>query len=189
MKVTGDCLCGRIACEAEIDPDRVAICHCADRHVNSGAAYGWVAPLVAGRFRLTAERPKELEKIAESGRRRALSFCADCGTRIHARTVDDRAALFGLRLGTCDQRAQFRPRAKIWGRSAAPRVADLSAIPARETQERPVRRGARDRASVGFGWTRVILPRADRARIAATRALRRPTKGTDDGPRRRHSAR
>lgn len=127
-------MCGRIAYEAEIDPDRVAICHCADCQVNSGAAYGWVAPVVAGRFRLKAGRLTEFEKIAESGRRRALSFCADCGARIHARTVDDPAALFGLRLGTCDQRAQLRPRVQVWGRSAAPRVADLSAIPARETQ-------------------------------------------------------
>lgn len=134
MKVTGRCLCGRIAYEAEIDPARTAICHCADCQINSGGAFGWIAHVVDGRRWLTAGRLKAYERVAESGRRRALSFCADCGTRIHARTVGDPAAFFGLRLGICDQRAELRPGVQVWSRSALPWVIELSTIPAHETQ-------------------------------------------------------
>ncbi|MBC6416724.1 MAG: GFA family protein [Rhodospirillales bacterium] len=35
-----------------------------------------------GKFQLLSGELKEFEKIAESGRKRQLSFCPHCGTRI-----------------------------------------------------------------------------------------------------------
>ena len=98
MKVDGTCLCGHITYEAEIDVERVAVCHCTDCQVNSGTAFGVVAHVVDGNFVLRSGKLKEFEKIAESGRIRKLSFCPECGTRIHARTDGDPSAFFGLRL-------------------------------------------------------------------------------------------
>ena len=44
MKVDGACHCGRITFEAEIDPERVRICHCSDCQVLSGSAFRITAP-------------------------------------------------------------------------------------------------------------------------------------------------
>ena len=135
MKIDGACLCGRITYEAEIDPDRVAICHCADCQVNSGSAYGLVASVTDGQFRLLTGTLKEYEKTAASGRTRQLSFCPECATRIHARTKNDPTAFFGLRVGTIRQRAELTPKVQVWDGSALPWVSDLSAISRRQAQD------------------------------------------------------
>ena len=43
MKVDGGCHCGNITYRAEIDPDKVLICHCTDCQTLSGSAYRTVA--------------------------------------------------------------------------------------------------------------------------------------------------
>jgi hypothetical protein len=135
MKIDGACLCGAVTYEAEIDPDRVVICHCSDCQINSGSAYGIVASVTDGKFRLTTGQLREYEKSAASGRRRQLSFCPECGTRIHARTKSDPRAFFGLRVGTIRQRAVLMPRVQVWCGSALPWVSDLSPIARRMAQE------------------------------------------------------
>ena len=37
MKIQGGCHCGKISYEAEIDPEKVAICHCTDCQSGSGS--------------------------------------------------------------------------------------------------------------------------------------------------------
>lgn len=44
MKVTGQCHCGAIGYEAEIDPARVSACHCTDCQRLSGSAYRVLRP-------------------------------------------------------------------------------------------------------------------------------------------------
>ncbi|MGI3186681.1 GFA family protein [Nioella aestuarii] len=134
MRVDGGCLCGYIRYEAEIDADRVAICHCQDCQVNSGAAFGLVAGVVGGAFTLLCGELASYNKIAESGRIRKLSFCPTCGTRIHACTEDDPTAFFGLRVGTIRQRAVLTPKVQVWCKSALPWVPDMASIPIREAQ-------------------------------------------------------
>lgn len=131
MKVDGACLCGHITYEAEIDEDSVAICHCTDCQMNSGTAFGVVAHIVDKKFKLLSGELKEFDKTAESGRIRTLSFCPNCGTRIHARTDGDPTAFFGLRVGSVRQRTSLSPKVQVWCQSALPWVADLSSIPRR----------------------------------------------------------
>ncbi len=133
MKVDGACLCGHITYEAEVDEARVAICHCTDCQANSGTAYGVVVRVVDGRFELSSGQLKTFVKLADSGTRRALAFCPECGTRIHATNVGEGSPFMGLRLGTVRQRAALAPKVQIWCRSAQPWVQDLSAIPQRQT--------------------------------------------------------
>ena len=52
MKIDGGCHCGHLAFEAEVDPERVSICHCADCQMLGGSAFripmiGHVAPEAA----------------------------------------------------------------------------------------------------------------------------------------------
>ena len=39
MKITGGCHCGAITYEAEVDAERVALCHCTDCQTLSGSAF------------------------------------------------------------------------------------------------------------------------------------------------------
>ena len=119
MKIDGGCHCGRIAYEAEIDPEGARICHCTDCQTLSGSAFRTVVPSVAGGFTLTAGAPKIYVKIADSGRRRAQAFCEACGTHIYAASAeDDGPKVYGIRLGTVRQRDQIVPKTQIWHASA-----------------------------------------------------------------------
>lgn len=134
MKIDGACLCGQITYEADIDPENVLICHCADCQIHSASAYGVVVGVAGGQFRLLTGTLKEYEKTADSGRKRQLSFCPDCGTRIHARTKTNPNGFFGLRVGTIRQRAKLKPKNQYWCDSALPWASDLSGILQHDTQ-------------------------------------------------------
>ena len=134
MKIDGACLCGHISYEAVIDPERVGICHCTDCQINSGTAYGVVAIADADRFTLLTGTLKVYEKIADSGTVRALSFCPECGTRVHATTVGEGSQFMGIRVGTIRQRAELRPQIQVWCRSALDWTCDLSDLPRFEAQ-------------------------------------------------------
>jgi hypothetical protein len=134
MKVDGTCLCGHVHYEAEVDPNRVALCHCTDCQINSGCLMGWVVQVVDDRFELKSGTLKTFVKTGESGRRRALGFCPECGTRIVAKPVEGEHGVVSLRAGSVRQRDQLRPRAHIWARSAQPWIDDLRELPKIEMQ-------------------------------------------------------
>ena len=82
MKIDGGCLCGYITYEAEVDPGKVAVCHCTDCQTQSGTAFGVVVGITDNQFQLRSGELKTYQKIADSGTQRALAFCPECGTRI-----------------------------------------------------------------------------------------------------------
>jgi len=128
MKIDGSCHCGKIAYQAEVDPDTLAICHCTDCQTLTGSTYRATIPAPAETFKLLRGEPKIYLKTADSGRQRAHGFCADCGTPIYA-AAPVNPTVYSIRLGTIKQRAQFsRPKRQIWCRSALPWSMDLSAI-------------------------------------------------------------
>lgn len=134
MKIDGNCLCGHIRYEAVIDPSMVAICHCTDCQTHSGTAYGIVVGVVDQQFQLLQGALKVYDKTADSGTVRALAFCPECGTRIHASTPGDSSKFFGLRVGTIRQRGQLKPTVQAWSGSALDWVHDLSSIPRSDKQ-------------------------------------------------------
>lgn len=133
MNISGKCFCGYVTYTAEVDPDKVAICHCTDCQSNSGTAYGVVAGVIDGRFELLSGELKVIGKVAESGAERSLTFCPECGTRIYAKPAGDAEGFFGLRAGTIDQRDQLPPKFQVWCRSAQP-WAIVDGIPRYDTQ-------------------------------------------------------
>ena len=52
MRVDGSCHCGAITYEAEVDPEKVMICHCTDCQTLSGSSFRTVALTAEGSFRL-----------------------------------------------------------------------------------------------------------------------------------------
>jgi len=127
MKIEGSCHCGKIAFEAEADPNAAVICHCTDCQTLSGSAYRVSVPVAASSFRLLKGAPRIYIKTAESGNKRAHGFCGDCGTAIYAAAQID-PTFYTLRFGTIRQRAEFRPTRQIWHRSATPWSSDLRSI-------------------------------------------------------------
>jgi len=113
MKVQGSCHCGQITYEAEVDPEKVAICHCTDCQILSGSAYRASVPAPRETFSLLSGQPKIYIKIAESGRKRAQAFCPNCGSPIYASDTID-PPVYNLRVGGLQQRNVLIPKKQIW---------------------------------------------------------------------------
>lgn len=136
MKIEGACHCGSIRYEAEINPDRVVICHCTDCQTISGAPYRANVPVAPDKFRLRGE-PKAYVKTAASGNKLVLSFCGECGSALYSAKLDN-PPVYNLRLGAVKERAQLVPKAQFWCSSAMPWAMDISGIPQIQEQTRPV---------------------------------------------------
>ena len=135
MKIDGSCHCGFITYEAEIDPQKVGVCHCTDCQTLTGSAFTTSVSADKEAFRLLSGQPKIYVKTAESGAKRAQAFCPQCGSRIYAAAEID-PQTFNLRVGTIRQRRELRPKTQSWCRSALDWVMDLGSVP-RNAQGRP----------------------------------------------------
>ena len=133
MKIDGACHCGQIHFEAEIDPQRVVVCHCTDCQVLSGAPFRAVVSAPYESLVLQGT-PKSYVKVAQSGNRRAQVFCPECGTPLFATAPENPTAVV-IRLGCVRQRAELKPAVQIWQHSALPWLADLATLPGSPGQQ------------------------------------------------------
>jgi hypothetical protein len=134
MKIDGGCHCGAIAYEAEIDPDKVSICHCTDCQKITGTAFRVTVFAPESDFRILRGLPKEYLRTAESGNRRANGFCPDCGSQLYATSAGDGPKVYGIRLGTSRQFAELPPKRQTWHRSAMPWLPGFEGIPTSDKQ-------------------------------------------------------
>ena len=119
MHVTGKCHCGNISYEADLDPSLVSICLCTDCQMMSGSPYRVSVRVPAEQFRMHSGIPKIYIKTAESGSKRAHSFCPNCGTPVYSSDVTDPKS-YSLRVGCLDQRDHLIPQKQIWHQSSVP---------------------------------------------------------------------
>ncbi len=134
MKIDGACHCGYITFEAEIDSDKVAICHCTDCQTLSGAPFRASVIVAADKLRLLSGEPSTYVKTAESGNKRAQTFCPRCGSPFYATSPDDPNAPRLVRLGVVRQRDELLPKRQIWTRSQQKWVGSIAGIPGAERQ-------------------------------------------------------
>ena len=127
MKVDGNCHCGAITFEAELDPKAVGICHCTDCQALSASAFRTIGIVRAGDFHLLSGTPKIYVKTGDSGNKREQAFCGNCGSAIYASSVEDGPKVHNIRMGTVRQRSQLPPMFQVWCQSA------LSWLPAIDT--------------------------------------------------------
>ncbi len=128
MKIDGGCHCGNITFVAEIDPDKVTVCHCTDCQTFTGSAFRVVVRAPRDKFEVRGGKLKTYIKTAESGVKRVQAFCPECGTSIYSTNVGE-PQVFGLRIGTIRQRGELRPAKQQWCRSALGWVMDLRDVP------------------------------------------------------------
>jgi len=135
MRIDGQCHCGFIRYEAEIDPAKVAICNCTDCQTLSGSAFRTVVPSEKGTFKLLAGELKIYVKTAESGKERPQSFCPNCCAPIYSTSTDPDPKIHSIRVGTIRQRDQLVPKLQYWHRSAQRWTNDIGALPVFEKQQ------------------------------------------------------
>lgn len=134
MKIDGQCHCGNIKFEAEVDPSQVRICHCTDCQTSTGSAFRVNVQALKGTFKLISGEPKTyLKTTAESGTPRLQAFCGNCGTPLYSTSVGEPKS-YGLRVGTMRQRAQLVPKVQQWMRSAQAWTQNLTGLERAEKQ-------------------------------------------------------
>jgi hypothetical protein len=133
MQIDGQCHCGRVTYEAEIDPEGVSICHCTDCQSLTGSPFRVTVLCDAGQVRLTRGQPKLYAKAGDNGRRWIQHFCGDCGSPLFTRGEGGRLD-FGIRWGSIRQRRELQPARQIWCRSAAPWIHELAGLPGKPTE-------------------------------------------------------
>jgi hypothetical protein len=127
MKIDGSCHCGAIRYEAQIDPDKVVLCHCTDCQAMSGAPYRVNVPVLMEKLDIRGE-PRRYIKIGSSGARIATTFCGTCGAPVYSCAADDPKFVY-LRLGGVTQRAQLSPKRQGFCASSLPWAYDIRSIP------------------------------------------------------------
>jgi hypothetical protein len=134
MKVEGACHCGQVSYEAEVNPETVLLCNCTDCQVLTGSAFRLSVPAPSWSFRLLSGRPSTYVKTADSGTRRAHSFCPNCGTPVFACAADGVPPTYSLRVGGLKQRHDLPPTIRTWCKSALLWAQDVSVIPGQPGQ-------------------------------------------------------
>ncbi len=120
MKVEGQCHCGSIVYEADVEPGRIVICNCADCQMQSGSVFRMNIPAAAEAFRILKGAPKKYLKVAESGTERIHAFCDNCGGPIYSAAAENPQS-YSLRVGALKQRYELgRPVRQIWTRRRFP---------------------------------------------------------------------
>jgi hypothetical protein len=134
MKINGTCHCGYITYEGEIDPEKVALCHCTDCQTLSGTAFRVIAPVPDTSFKMLGGEPTIYIKTGESGNKREQAFCPRCGAPIYSTPPGAGPKNYNLRAGTIRQRNQLVPKHEIWARSKQAWINDITSIHSLEKQ-------------------------------------------------------
>jgi hypothetical protein len=130
MHVDGQCHCGRIRFEADIDQEAVSVCHCTDCQTLTGSPYRVTVICSGSQIHITGE-PRIYAKAGDNGRIRYQHFCGHCGSPLFTSGEGEHTDDWGIRWGAIRQRAALRPARQIWCRSAVPWLGDLGQLPGR----------------------------------------------------------
>ena len=129
MRIDGQCHCGTVTYEADVEPGNVGICHCTDCQHLTGWAFRVTVSTAASQFQLTGKPTKRYEKRADNGARRFQFFCGDCGSPIYTTGEGKDAETVGIRWGSINQRNTLTPKHQIWCRSAVNWLDDIPTLP------------------------------------------------------------
>jgi hypothetical protein len=129
MNIDGQCHCGRVTYQADIDPERVSICHCTDCQRLTGSPYLTVI-CSADQIRMTGHAAKIYARTGDNGRTHFQHFCGECGSPLFT-SGEGGPNDWGIRWGSIRQRGQLRPKRQIWCRSAVPWASEIEGLPGR----------------------------------------------------------
>ncbi|HVI62799.1 MAG TPA: GFA family protein [Bradyrhizobium sp.] len=131
MQIDGQCHCGYVTFEADIDPQGVSICHCTDCQTLTGSPFRVTVICSGEQVRLTGGMPKVYARTGDNGRKRFQHFCPHCGAPLFTSGEGDQTDDWGIRWGSIRQRDRLKPARQIWCRSAVPWIKDIEELPGR----------------------------------------------------------
>ena len=99
--LTGSCLCGAVAFEADAPAGPITFCHCRKCRKASGTAFAANMSVPRDAFRWV--RGEEALRGYESSPGKVRRFCGQCGSPMTAERPADPAAPVRVRLGTLDE--------------------------------------------------------------------------------------
>ena len=70
MKIDGQCHCGLVTYEADIDPLKVSICHCTDCQALTGSPYRVTVICSGEQIRMTGKPTQTYARTGDNGRTR-----------------------------------------------------------------------------------------------------------------------
>lgn len=108
--LTGSCLCGAVAYEADAQLEAIVHCHCQTCRKTHAAAFSSLAAVPRERFRWT--RGQDLLAAFASSPGKTRRFCSACGSHLVAER--DGAPTLMLRLGCLDTPVTVARQAHIW---------------------------------------------------------------------------
>ncbi len=133
ISIHGACHCGDITFAAQASPKRVVICHCTDCQQMSGGPYRSIVQVKEGEFSLLSGEPKLYFKVGDSGNRRELSFCANCGSHVYATSVVEDVPqgerMLGIRTGLLKELEQLEPQSQVWCQSKVSWAQNIANLP------------------------------------------------------------
>ncbi|HLG84226.1 MAG TPA: GFA family protein [Bradyrhizobium sp.] len=130
MHVDGQCHCGRVRFEADIDQGAVSICHCTDCQSLTGSPFRVTVICPGSHVHITGQ-PKIYAKAGDNGRVRYQHFCGDCGSPLFTSGEGEHTDEWGIRWGAIRQRAALEPARQIWCPSAVLWLDAVSRLPGR----------------------------------------------------------
>jgi len=134
MKVHGQCHCGAVVFEAEVQADTIAICHCSDCQVLSGSVYRANVSARAEHFHIVKGTPRRYVKIGDSGAQRVHAFCEVCGSPIYSSALHDPQS-YSLRIGSLRERCDLgTPARQIWTKRRLAWVDPMTDVPGEDYQ-------------------------------------------------------
>jgi hypothetical protein len=131
MHIDGQCHCGAIAYEAEIDASRVSVCHCNACQALTGSHFRVTALAARGDLHVKQGETRVYVRLGDSGRRRFQHFCGNCGSPLFVTGEGDNAP-WGIRWGSINQRKQLRPVRQIWCEEAVGWIGEIPGLPAKQ---------------------------------------------------------
>ena len=114
--LTGSCLCGAVAYQADAIIERIVHCHCQTCRKTHGTAFSSVAAVPREKFQWL--RGQEHLAAIESSPGKFRRFCSRCGSHIMAERGAQPIVL--LRLGCLDTPVTGIPQVHIWRSDSAP---------------------------------------------------------------------
>lgn len=110
--LSGKCLCGNIAYNADTDIKLMANCHCTDCRAATGAAYGTLVFVEEDALQVTGA-PKVFHHKSDSGSDMEKHFCPDCGSQLFGKN-SNRPNMVSIRAGSLDQTDLVKPAVNVY---------------------------------------------------------------------------
>ena len=111
---SGGCRCGAIRYEVKGKPIVSVACHCRDCQYVSGGAENVSMVFDRSGFAVVKGEARVYKAKLTSG---GSSFCGTCGTHVFSQP-DSNPHLVAIKVGSLDDRSDFKVQADIWMKSA-----------------------------------------------------------------------